>query len=57
MAKDIIGERDEDQSSVQCEEDHFMICPVCRKTFDVRNLEQVMEHIHEGAEYPPKVMH
>jgi hypothetical protein len=30
-------------------EDHFEKCPVCSQWFDVRDLAQVAEHVHDGA--------
>lgn len=30
------------------EADHFMVCPGCGKRFDMRDLERVAEHIHDG---------
>lgn len=32
----------------ESELDHFMKCPVCGEVFDMRNLGQAMEHIHDG---------
>jgi hypothetical protein len=32
----------------QAELEHFMQCPVCTKFFDMRKLDQVMEHHHGG---------
>src|ERR1700704_330978 len=30
--------------------DHFMLCPVCRTWFDMRDLEQVFDHTHDASE-------
>ena len=30
------------------EADHFMLCPCCGRWFDMRELDQVAEHIHDG---------
>jgi hypothetical protein len=32
----------------KAEREHFMICPVCGVRFDMRKLDQVMEHHHGG---------
>jgi hypothetical protein len=32
----------------QTELEHFMQCPVCQKFFDMRKLDEVMEHVHGG---------
>lgn len=53
MEKAIIGELKDGQSPPRSEDNHFMVCPVCLKIFDIRILEQIMEHVHEGEEYPP----
>lgn len=42
----IKGEPDDDGT------DHRMECPVCGKWFDMRDLGQVFEHLHEGPEMP-----
>lgn len=34
------------------ESDHMMVCPVCGVKFDMRNLGQVFDHIHDGPEMP-----
>jgi hypothetical protein len=34
----------------QTEADHFEKCPVCSQWFDMRDLAQVSDHIHEGSE-------
>jgi hypothetical protein len=34
----------------QTEADHFMKCPACSQWFDMRDLAQVAEHIHDGSE-------
>jgi hypothetical protein len=39
---------DEDDIA-QTEADHFMECPVCGRTFEMRDPEQVFEHEHDGA--------
>lgn len=31
------------------EVDHFMKCPGCGRWFDMRDLKQVSEHIHDGG--------
>lgn len=36
------------------EKQHFMICPECGKEFDMRDLSQVAEHMHEGIKIDPK---
>ena len=28
--------------------DHFMVCPVCTRFFDMRRLNDVLEHVHDG---------
>jgi hypothetical protein len=33
----------------QSEADHFEKCPVCSQWFDMRDLVQVAEHIHDGS--------
>jgi hypothetical protein len=33
----------------QSEADHFEKCPVCSQWFDMRDLAQVAEHIHDGS--------
>jgi hypothetical protein len=33
----------------QSEADHFDKCPVCSQWFDMRDLAQVAEHIHDGS--------
>jgi hypothetical protein len=33
----------------QCEADYFVKCPICSQLFEIRNLAQVVEHIH-GSE-------
>jgi uncharacterized C2H2 Zn-finger protein len=41
----------------QTEADHFMKCPGCGQWFDMRDLSQVCEHIHDAEieiESPPK---
>jgi uncharacterized C2H2 Zn-finger protein len=45
------------------EADHFMKCPACSQWFDMRDLAQVVEHIHdseievlEGPIPPPREM-
>lgn len=38
------------------ESDHMEKCPVCGKTFDMRNLEEVLEHIHDGPEMPMVIL-
>jgi hypothetical protein len=32
----------------QTEADHYEKCPGCRKWFDLRDLKQVLEHLHDG---------
>jgi hypothetical protein len=32
----------------QTEADHFMKCPGCGQWFDMRDLRQVIEHVHDG---------
>jgi hypothetical protein len=34
----------------QTEGDHFMKCPGCGQWFDMRDLAQVAEHVHDGSE-------
>jgi hypothetical protein len=34
----------------QREQDHFMRCPVCHKWFDMRDLRDAFEHMHDGPE-------
>jgi hypothetical protein len=34
----------------QTETDHFEKCPVCSRWFDMRDLAQVADHIHDGSE-------
>ena len=34
----------------QTELEHFMQCPVCDQMFDMRRLDQVAQHIHDGPE-------
>jgi hypothetical protein len=34
----------------QTEADHFQKCPACSQWFDMRNLAQVAEHVHDGTE-------
>jgi hypothetical protein len=34
----------------QSEADHFYQSPVCSQWFDMRDLAQVAEHIHDGSE-------
>jgi hypothetical protein len=34
----------------QSEADHFEKCPVCSQWFDMRDLAQVAEHIHDASE-------
>ena len=43
------------------EADHFMKCPGCREWFDMRDLDQILQHVHdaeieisEGPEPPPR---
>jgi hypothetical protein len=31
------------------EADHFIRCPACSQWFDMRDLAQVVEHIHDGG--------
>ena len=35
-------------SIAKTEADHFMHCPGCERWFDMRDLSQVAEHIHDG---------
>jgi hypothetical protein len=35
--------------------DHIMECPVCGMRFDMRDLGQVFEHEHDGAEMPAMI--
>jgi uncharacterized C2H2 Zn-finger protein len=30
------------------EADHFMKCPACGEWFDMRDLEEVAKHVHDG---------
>jgi hypothetical protein len=34
----------------QTELDHFAHCPVCHQWFDMRDLYQAFEHVHDGVE-------
>lgn len=34
---------------------HFMTCPVCGLVFDMRELENVGRHWHEGPEAPVRI--
>lgn len=34
--------------AIQDEREHFMTCPVCGKTFDMRDLGEVFDHYHDG---------
>jgi hypothetical protein len=34
----------------ETEVDHFMKCPVCEQWFDMRDLAQVAEHVHDDSE-------
>jgi hypothetical protein len=34
----------------ETEADHFMRCPGCREWFDMRDLSQVTEQVHDGSE-------
>jgi hypothetical protein len=34
----------------QSEGDHFDKCPVCSQWFDMRDLAQIAEHVHDGSE-------
>lgn len=34
----------------QTEADHYEKCPSCGKWFDLRDLKQVFEHIHDGRD-------
>jgi hypothetical protein len=45
------GEPDDDVQS-----DHMMECAVCGRIFDMRDLGQVFEHVHDGAEMPAAVL-
>jgi hypothetical protein len=45
----------------ESEADHFMKCPACGQRFDMRDLTQVLAHVHdaeieisEGLEPPPR---
>ena len=31
---------------------HYVRCPVCKDYFDMRNLRQVLEHVHEDVSKP-----
>jgi hypothetical protein len=33
----------------QTEADHFMKCPGCGQSFDMRDLGQVLEHVHDAS--------
>lgn len=46
----IIGEPDDDGT------EHIATCPVCGRRFDMRDLGQVYEHVHDGPEMPPIVI-
>jgi uncharacterized C2H2 Zn-finger protein len=43
----------------QTEADHFMKCPGCGQWFDMRDLSEVIEHVHDEdvvilvSDYPP----
>lgn len=41
-------------AAVRNEADHFMECPDCGEIFDVRDLGQVFDHIHEPMEIIPE---
>lgn len=30
--------------------DRFMLCPVCREEYDMRNLDEVLQHLHASAD-------
>ena len=30
----------------RCEADHFITCTICGETFDMRDLGQVLDHLH-----------
>lgn len=34
--------------AARTEADHFMVCPGCGQRFDMRDMEQVAERIHDG---------
>jgi hypothetical protein len=36
--------------TAEAEADHFMKCPGCDQWFDMRDLAQVAEHMHDGSE-------
>jgi uncharacterized C2H2 Zn-finger protein len=37
----------------QSELDHFMRCPGCGKIFDMRDLGQAVDHLHDGPDDAP----
>jgi Zn-finger nucleic acid-binding protein len=37
--------------------DHFMKCPSCGQWFDMRDLDQVIEHVHAPAPSPTSAIH
>jgi hypothetical protein len=38
------------------EVEHLMECPVCGVTFDTRDLDQALQHVHDGPECPPVII-
>ena len=34
----------------QTEADHYLKCPVCNQWLDMRDLGQVLEHVHDASE-------
>jgi hypothetical protein len=34
----------------ETEADHFTKCPVCAEWFDMRDIRQVVEHVHDDSE-------
>lgn len=30
--------------------DRFMLCPVCREEYDLRDLGEVLQHLHAGGD-------
>jgi hypothetical protein len=35
--------------TINADLDHFMVCPVCMKFFDMRRLKEALEHVHDGG--------
>ena len=51
MRSDLFRNTGADSDGVaQTEADHFQKCPLCSQWFDMRDLAQVADHIHDGSE-------